>query len=265
MNLGARLLTAADRTPNALALVSDSGSVTYGHLATSAARLAARLAQSIEPGARVAIVARNEAQFIVGYLATLLAGGIAVPFEPDAPVAELTRYARRVLPAITIASPGCASVAEETAREVDSELIVLDDDTDRAIHELDPLPVVDRSGSDVAALLFTSGTAGSPKAAMLTHGSLAANLDQVKAHGGLALSARDVGLGVAPFFHVLGLNPVLGAALDAGGSIILSEHFDPRATLPAPGVRCPPGSGRRGERRTETDPRSPTGIRPCAR
>ena len=80
-------------------------------------------------------------------------------------------------------------------------------------------------------LLFTAGTAGAPKPAMLTHGSLLANLEQMQAHPGLRIGPDDVALAVLPLFHVFGLNVVLGLTLAAGGAISLVDHFHPTETL----------------------------------
>ena len=80
-------------------------------------------------------------------------------------------------------------------------------------------------------LLFTAGTAGAPKPAMLTHGSLLANLEQMQAHPGLRVHSDDVALAVLPLFHVFGLNVVLGLSLLAGASVSLVDHFHPSETL----------------------------------
>ena len=80
-------------------------------------------------------------------------------------------------------------------------------------------------------LLFTAGTAGAPKPAMLTHGSLLANLEQMQAHPGLRVGAGDVALAVLPLFHVFGLNVVLGLSLMAGAGVSLVDHFHPTETL----------------------------------
>ena len=95
----------------------------------------------------------------------------------------------------------------------------------------EPRAPADAGADDPAVLLFTSGTAGAPKPAILTHGSLTANLEQVQRHPGLALRSDDVGLGVLPFFHVFGLNVVLGLPLAAGAAIALVEHFEPLDSL----------------------------------
>ena len=89
-------------------------------------------------------------------------------------------------------------------------------------------PRAERGDDDVAVMLFTSGTAGAPKAAMLTHDNLASNIHQVLDHPGLRVTASDSVLGALPFFHVFGLNVVLGVALAAGARLVLApDRFDP--------------------------------------
>ena len=93
---------------------------------------------------------------------------------------------------------------------------------------VDAVPLVPREDGDLAALVFTSGTAGRPKAARLTHGNLRSNLEQM-----LTVSAElgpveaDVGYAVLPFFHIFGLNVALGLALAAGTAVVIEERFDP--------------------------------------
>jgi long-chain acyl-CoA synthetase len=91
-------------------------------------------------------------------------------------------------------------------------------------------PVVDVDDSATAVLLFTSGTAGTPRAAMLSHGNLRANLQQSAVlPGGLRID--DVMFGVLPLFHVFGLNVMLGLTLAAGAQLVLVDRFDPLAAL----------------------------------
>src|SRR5690606_5473493 len=107
---------------------------------------------------------------------------------------------------------------------------------DLSFGELMAAPAVDlvqRSDDDLAVLVFTSGTAGSPKAAMLTHGNLLASIEQVISLRGDGGNPSDVTLGVLPLFHIFGLNVVLGAALRAGASIVLIERFDPMSAIEA--------------------------------
>jgi long-chain acyl-CoA synthetase len=90
---------------------------------------------------------------------------------------------------------------------------------------------VEREPSDLALLVFTAGTAGSPKAAQLTHGNLVANLEQARAVDALRMVDDDVVYGVMPLFHIFGLNAVLGLALREGAAMVLVERFDPASSL----------------------------------
>ena len=93
-----------------------------------------------------------------------------------------------------------------------------------------PLDVVDVDDDHLAALMFTSGTAGSPRAAMLTHGNLRANIDQSRSAEG-HISNDDVIYGVLPLFHIFGLNVVLGLGLSVGATIVLVQRFDPATAV----------------------------------
>jgi long-chain acyl-CoA synthetase len=111
------------------------------------------------------------------------------------------------------------------------DTFVVDATGDGAGVEVQRSEPVARDAGDLAALLFTAGTAGPPKPAMLTHGSLLANLRQIQEHPGLRIRPDDVALAVLPFFHVFGLNVVLDLALYAGASMSLVDHFHPAETL----------------------------------
>jgi long-chain acyl-CoA synthetase len=91
------------------------------------------------------------------------------------------------------------------------------------------LDVVPTDPNSLAALMFTSGTAGAPKAAMLTHGNLLSNISQTLASN--PMYAKDVFFGVLPLFHIFGLNVVLGCAMSSGASLVLIERFDPSSAL----------------------------------
>jgi len=172
----------------------------------------------MQPGDRVAVVSANDEAFVVGYLATLHAGAIAVPLNPSAPPAELERELAAVGSRLVLAAGPAAAMC--TAAGASVRTIDLDD------LPADGTPRVERADDDVAVLLFTSGTAGAPKAAMLTHGNLDANVRQVQDHPGLRLAPGDIGLGALPFHHVFGLNVVLGVALAAGATVALEDRFD---------------------------------------
>jgi long-chain acyl-CoA synthetase len=228
MNLASALLATAVTDPDRPALLAGARRVTHGELAGGAAGLAAQV--DVRADTRVAILAGNEVAFVVAYLATLGAGAIAVPCNPSAPVAEIARELDAVGASRVLASPSAATLARAAA-DASSSRPPVSEVGDDAFDAQAERHVASRAPGDVAALLFTAGTAGPPKPAMLTHGSLLANIEQVQRHPGLAVRHDDVVLGVLPLFHVYGLNVVLGLALHAGACVSLVEHFHPADTL----------------------------------
>jgi len=231
VNLAAALLQQANTAPEGVAVVAPERR-TIGELASASGRLAARLARDLEPGDRVVLLAGNDVAFVQAYLAILTAGAVAVPLNAASPSHELAHEIGVVDPQLVITEPAFADLARRACGQHAEALTVLvydgsDDDEVAA----EPLPPVERAPGDLAVLLFTAGTAGAPKPAMLTHGSLLANLEQMQAHPGLRVGPGDVALAVLPFFHVFGLNVVLGLSLMAGAAVTLVDHFHPTETL----------------------------------
>lgn len=247
MNLAAVLLATAGSEPDRPALTGPEP-VSYGELAARAAGLAAAVAAHAGAGDRVVIVAGNEAAFVVAYLGVLLAGAIAVPLNVGSPSHELARELDAVSPVLVVASSANAdlarrAVAQPAARSEESSeessrrsipVVVVDGaipENSAGPNSQAPVEAVPKESDDLAVLLFTAGTAGAPKPAMLTHGSLLANLEQMQSHPGLRVDPSDVVLGVLPLFHVYGLNVVIGLALRAGAAVALVDHFHPVETL----------------------------------
>jgi long-chain acyl-CoA synthetase len=225
----------------AVALVSRGRSTTYGQLREQAAHLrGGLLGLGLEPGDRVGIVAANNWYFVVSYLAVLGAGCVAVPVNPSSPVPEVTRELATIGARAVIVGPGAKEVVagldraavptlEHVITSEGSELpgaVRLED-----LLEAPSVPIAERGQDDLAVLIFTSGTAGAPKAAQLTHGNLLANLEQCQAHPGRAQQADDVAFGVLPFFHIFGLNVVLGLTFVAGATMVAVERFDPQSGI----------------------------------
>jgi long-chain acyl-CoA synthetase len=224
-----------DRHPaGAPALVRGSGEVTtYGDLRRAVVALQWQLVDAgILPDDRVAIVSANDPTFVVSYLAVLRAGAVAVPLNIVSPPAELQRELAQVDVSLILVGPGGGPVAGPVESLTGIKVMTVAIEARPVADEGAPGPeAVARGADDLAALLFTAGTAGSPRAAMLTHGNLLANLDQVQRHPGRALQSSDRALGVLPLSHIFGLNAVLGGVLYVGGSVLLLERFDPARTL----------------------------------
>ncbi|MBX3314421.1 MAG: AMP-binding protein [Actinobacteria bacterium] len=224
-------------------LISRGRVTDYGTLREQVAHLRGGfVGLGIEPGDRVAILCANNWYFVVNYLAILGVGAVAVPLNPLSPPLELERELASVGARALVVGPS----GRDTAAKVDVEhLPVLEfiihgkgaEAGGVALDDLlvaEPVPIVERDPEDLAALIFTSGTAGFPKAAMLSHGNLLANIGQVLAlRGDGRGESDDVTFGVLPLFHIFGLNVILGAALAAGASVLLVERFDPVSAIEA--------------------------------
>jgi long-chain acyl-CoA synthetase len=228
---------------DAVALISRGRTTTYRQLRAQVGGLRGGLVGlGLQPGDRVAIVAANNWYFVVSYLAVLSAGCVAVPVNPSSPTPEVQRELSAIGARAVIVGPaGRATVTglDRGALPALEHVVASGEDDlpgalrlDRLL-DSEPTPAVDRADDDLAVLIFTSGTAGSPKAAMLSHGNLLANLQQCQDHPGRSQNPDDVALGVLPFFHIFGLNVVLGLTLLAGASVLLVERFDPQSALEA--------------------------------
>lgn len=203
--------------PDAPAIVDGDATLTFSELEALAAQTAGSLERlGVAPGDRVAIAAWNDTSFVGAYLGALWCGAVAVPLNPAAPPAahqaEIARVGARVL----VCGPGSEHLLELPGAIAST-----------ALPAGPPMAAeVERDDSELAVLLFTSGTAGAPRAAMLTHGNLAANIGQVQSHPGLQVGPDDVGLATLPFFHVFGLNVALGVALTGGVRSVMLAQFD---------------------------------------
>jgi long-chain acyl-CoA synthetase len=203
---------------------------TWGEVRARAASVASALAADVEDGARVAIIRPSSVEFVADYLGVLAAGAVAAPLNPQSPPAELADELVRLEPSMVLCAEDLAGAVAEVhgRRSAGSPHYHVAPSTPSAEGELS---VVDRRPSDPAALLFTSGTAGAPRAAVLSHGNLRANLDQMLSLPGEIARSDDIGLTAVPLFHIFGLNVALGLTLATGGALVLEERFDPTASL----------------------------------
>ena len=239
--------------PAAAAVISRNRTLTYGELVDQADRLRGGLAGlGLTDGDRVALICGNGHPFVIAYLACAGLGAVVVPLNPTSPPAELERELSAVgVRAVVVDRSAAgwrdidrarlASIQHVIAVDADvlDDAVLLDDLLAAA-----PLPVANVAPDHLAVLMLTSGTAGSPKAAMLTHGNLLANVEQA-----LSTSRRvgpdDVVYGAVPLYHIFGLNVVLGFSLSVGAAVLLVQRFEPIAALEsirARGVTVIPGA-----------------------
>ncbi|CAN5586563.1 long-chain fatty acid--CoA ligase [soil metagenome] len=224
------------------ALISRGKPTNYGSLRAQVSELRAGLVSlGLEPGDRLAIIAGNNRYFVVGYLAGLGAGLVIVPLNPTNPSAALTHELNLVGARAVIVGPaGRSAFAGIDRSEIPTVEHVIGagfapeggvplEDLDSSVDT----PIVARSPDDLAVLIYTSGTAGAPRPAMLTHGNLYANIRQTLASSDEVQRSDDVVFGVLPLFHIFGLNVVLGVTLASGSAVLLIERFDPVSGLEA--------------------------------
>lgn len=218
-----------------IALIVGGRETTYAELRDQVARLRGGLAGcGVGPGDRVAMLCGNNRYFVLGYLAIVGLGAVVVPLNPASPAPEIERELGAVGPVAVLVGPAAMAAWADVDRAAIPSLrtvIAAEGQIDGAV-ALDELldaeahPVVDVEPDHLAALMFTSGTAGAPRAAMLSHGNLLSNIEQ-----NLATPDRtqpdDVIYGVLPLFHIFGLNVVLGLSLSVGATILLVQRFDP--------------------------------------
>jgi long-chain acyl-CoA synthetase len=203
----------------ATALIDSVTRRTYGELRERVARMRGALqARGVAAGDRVALIGENSVELVEAYLAVLGVGAVAVMLNRNNPEAATEAELRAVGAKLVLVGPGGSSVGDlpsvSIADLVNTEAVV----------------VVHRDDTDIAALLFTSGTAGAPKAAILTHGNLRSNLEQALLVND-SVRPDDVLLAVLPIDHIYGLNAIVGETLLVGASAVLVPRFDPVATL----------------------------------
>lgn len=235
------LATIFDRHPDdAVAFISRGKNTTYGELRGHVAGYRAGLAEmGLEPGDRLAIICGNNWYFVAAYLAALGAGLVAVPLNPISPPLELSAELTAVGAKGVVIGPTARTMFETLDRSTIPSVeafigcgFVPDGGVSHEdLVAREGVGIVERDDSDLATLIFTSGTAGSPKAAMLTHGNLRANIAQVLSTPGNAQSADDVVFAVLPMFHIFGLNVVLGVTFAVGARLLLVERFDPISAI----------------------------------
>ena len=249
MNLADLVREAARRSPDKPALLYRDSAMTWAelerHVATTAAGLAAL---GLVPGDRVAIALGNTPGFVVSYFAALRGGFVALPVNTSYTPAELehvlgdsdaaavvgTRSAAPTLLALRDALGGLRHVVVSDAAAAPEGAVSLDE---VGASGGDGVSECARGGDDLAVLIYTSGTSGRPKGAMLSHRAMLANLDQCAAITPPVVQEDDIVLLVLPLFHIYGLNPALGMVAKTGASGLLVERFDPVDTLAEIGRR----------------------------
>jgi len=249
-NLYALIEGRMPRDPAAVCIETPDGLVySYRDLHYGSARIAGWLASlglaADADGAppRIAVQVEKSPEAVMLYLAALRAGFAYVPLNTAYQSAEIEYFLNDVKPGVFVCTPQRLPQLAPLAQKAGcTRLVTLGERRDGSLLEAaapfaDRFATVPRAAADLAAILYTSGTTGRSKGAMLSHGNLSSNALVLDEFWGFReerdAGGRDVLLHALPIFHVHGLFVALHAALLAGASIVFHPKFDPRQVIAA--------------------------------
>lgn len=231
-----RLRAGGTEPSRVFAETADGAILTYAELDRRTAHYAnALVAMGLKPGDRVALQAEKSLEAVFVYLATVRAGGVFLPLNTAYTPPEVDYFLGDAEPAIFICDPASEAVLAPLARARGvAQVVTLEANghgTLRAAAEacLSTFEDVPRGPDDLAALLYTSGTTGRSKGAMLTHENLASNAQALVE--AWHFTPEDVLIHALPIFHTHGLFVAINVTLAAGSSMIFLPKFDPARIL----------------------------------
>ena len=217
-------------------ILADGRIWTYGDIARASARMAHLIvALGLKPGDRVAAQVEKTPEALLLYLATLRAGMVFLPLNPAYQRHEIDYFLKDAEPGLFVCRPQNRALAEELAGQAGvPHVLELGDDgrgslIAAAAPFADDFACVPRKGADLAAILYTSGTTGRSKGAMLSHRNLAANAEVLHAYW--QFKPGDVLLHMLPIFHVHGLFVACHCALLNGSAMLFEAKFDARRAV----------------------------------
>ena len=208
----------------------DGGKITYADMFARSAQYAGALQKlGVKAGDRVAVQVEKTPDTLMLYLGTIRSGGVFLPLNTAYTPAEIGYFVGDAEPAVFVCDPARADVLAGTAQKAGARLHTLDQNGEGSLSLLaDQMPTDydnrPREDDDLAAILYTSGTTGRSKGAMLTHGNLASNSQTMVKYW--QFTEDDVLLHALPIFHTHGLFVATNCLMMAGGSMLFLPKFD---------------------------------------
>ncbi|MBR0720026.1 malonyl-CoA synthase [Bradyrhizobium manausense] len=230
-NLFSRLFDSLD-DPKRLAIETQDGAhISYGDLIARAGQMANVLvARGVKPGDRVAVQVEKSVVNIVLYLGTVRAGAVYLPLNTAYTLNELDYFIGDAEPSLVVCDPSKAEGLAPIAAKVQAKVETLGADgkgslTDAADKASSEFTTVPRASDDLAAILYTSGTTGRSKGAMLSHDNLASNSLSLVDYW--RFTDKDVLIHALPIYHTHGLFVATNVTLFARASMIFLPKLDP--------------------------------------
>ncbi|MCW5719689.1 MAG: malonyl-CoA synthase [Devosia sp.] len=230
------VISSSISVPNALAIETDGGArLSYGDVVALSGKMANALVRlGLKPGDRLAAQVEKSTDSVILYLATVRAGGVFLPLNTAYTPRELEYFLGDAEPAIFVCDPARLDLLQPVAKASGARVVTLDASNggtlaDAARESEANFATIPRERDDLAALLYTSGTTGRSKGAMLTHGNLVSNALTLR-HA-WHYSSADILIHALPIFHTHGLFVATNVTLLSGASMILLAKFDPARIL----------------------------------
>jgi malonyl-CoA/methylmalonyl-CoA synthetase len=209
--------------------------LSYRDLVAGAGRFAnALVALGVKPGDRVTVQVEKSAANVLVYLGALKAGAVYQPLNTAYSPTELDYFIADAKPTVIVTDPALSAAVRDIAERRGGNVVTLDADGGGDLAKLaagmaPDHETVPRASDDLAGLLYTSGTTGRSKGAMITHDNLVSNA--VALHEAWHFVSGDVLLHVLPIFHVHGLYVALGTAFLNRSEMIWHRKFDADAVM----------------------------------
>jgi malonyl-CoA/methylmalonyl-CoA synthetase len=240
-NLYAAFRAAFPKDASRVCLETDKGrAVTYAEIEEKSGRIAALLDKlGVKPGERVTVQIDKSPEALFLYLACLRAGVIYMPLNSGYTAAELDYFLSDATPALVVSTPKAFEEMRALAAKAGCRTVLtLDAEghgslTEQAQALAPRADIAATAADDVAAMLYTSGTTGRSKGALLTHRSLISNAETLV--GSWGFTEQDVLLHTLPIFHVHGLFVAFGCALLSRAKMLFHPAFDAEKALSAMG------------------------------
>ena len=224
-----------DRSQTVMEL-GDGGAYSYAELDEISGRIARLLfAKGVKKGDRVAVQVDKSPENLFLYLATIRVGGVYLPLNNAYTTSEVAYFLGDAEPALAVCRPQKEAEFKELAQKLGvAEILTLAADGSGSLTEgaegLDPdVGCVHSDGDELAAILYTSGTTGRSKGAMLSHRNLGANTLTLRDYWGF--TKDDVLLHALPIFHTHGLFVATHCVLLSGAKMIFLPKFDAEQAL----------------------------------